>query len=95
MRCSHHRAILRCQKHRQAIGHHDGTGQATLRCHASIGPLALRTGCVQLQRFDTMHLVHENHVRTCDALQDPTIFSDRSRQIANMVAQVHAVKRHS
>ncbi|MNC19582.1 hypothetical protein D3C75_675170 [compost metagenome] len=91
MRRRHAAAGTVAEQHRQAVGGHDGTGDAGGGTPAGVG-----LGDLRRISFDHRHAVHLSQPGRLAAeqrLQAPTIFGHGSRIVADMVTEVEAVER--
>ena len=92
---SDHRAIFACQKYRQAIRHHDGASQHSLRRHAGIRLLTIRAASFKPHDLAAMNLIKKHRPDAACPLQQGTIDANAFGHIAYMGAKVHAVIGHT
>ena len=93
MHGGHHAAVFSGQQHRQTIGHHDGAGQLSLPRDAGVCDIAVASGKVKCKHLAAMHLLQEYRPTADGLLQRGAVGGDFFGRVADVIAQIHAVKR--
>ena len=87
----HALAVGAAQEHGQAIGHHDGAGQAGLRGPAAVGLSTIGAAGVQRQHLGAVHLVQKHRSHAQRLLHLRAVGGHGLGQVAHVLAQVQGV----
>ncbi len=92
MRSRHNGLIQMRKKYWQAIGHHDGAGDAALARQAGVGNQAIDTIKTQFQHTGAVHLLQKDRLTIDGTLQNQSIGCDVNGRITDVVTQVQGVE---